>query len=213
MSQLIVEADLIDLIRELKSRVETLENRGELPIGVIIPAAKQNPSNSWLLCDGTAYSRTTYAGLYGVIGDTFGPGDGSTTFNVPDLKGRAPIGVDVAGSRVGEALALGATGGASTVALSVDEMPSHSHTGNTGATQPFVTLPGSGGGAFSRIYGDYLGGGSFNINIQFPTAGATSGSNAAYADNHTHTISAEGGGDQHNNMPPFMAIHFFIVAA
>jgi len=204
VSQLIVESDLIDLIRELRSRVETLENRGELPIGVIIPAAKQNPSNSWLLCDGTAYSRTTYAGLYGVIGDTFGTGDGSTTFNVPDLKGRAPISVDVSGSRVGEALALGATGGTSTVALSIDEIPAHSHT----ITDPgHVHFPVSGSNFYHTGIPRALAAGAIAA-FDFGVAQANTGSNVTGI-----TIDNAGGGDQHNNMPPFMAIHYFIVAA
>ena len=46
----------------------------------------------WLLCDGSAVSRTTYAALFAVIGTTYGPGDGSTTFNVPDMNGRVPAG-------------------------------------------------------------------------------------------------------------------------
>jgi len=204
VSQLIVESDLIDLIRELRARVETLENRGELPIGVIIPAAKQNPSNSWLLCDGTAYSRTTYAGLYGVIGDTFGAGDGSTTFNVPDLKGRSPIGVDVTGSRVSEALALGATGGSSTHTLQTSEMPAHSHT----ITDPgHVHFPVSGSNFYHTGIARALAAGATGA-FDFGVAQANTGSNVTGI-----TIDNAGGGDQHNNMPPFMAIHYFIVAA
>ena len=48
--------------------------------------------SGWLLCDGSAWPRNAYAALFGVIGTTFGAGDGSTTFNVPDLRGKAPIG-------------------------------------------------------------------------------------------------------------------------
>ena len=49
----------------------------------------------YLLCDGTAVSRTTYAGLYAVIGTTYGIGDGTTTFNLPNMKGRVPVGYDI----------------------------------------------------------------------------------------------------------------------
>lgn len=206
MSQLIVEADLIDLIKELRSRVAMLENRGELPIGIIIASAKLNPSNSWLLCDGTAYSRTTYAGLYGVIGDTFGAGDGSTTFNVPDLKGRVPLGVDVTGSRVGEALALGATGGSATHTLSSDEIPAHNH----GVTDPGHThAPGAGADWFwtkSNAGGNVIQGGATyqaDNGVRSVTASSTTGI----------TTNNTGAGDRHNNLQPFMALHFFIVAA
>lgn len=61
----------------------------------------------WLLCDGAAVSRTTYAALFAVVGTTFGVGDGSTTFNVPDLRGRFPLGK--AGAGTGST--LGGTGG------------------------------------------------------------------------------------------------------
>ena len=61
-------------------------------IGEIIPYAGIDTPDRWLVCDGAAYSQTTYAALYGVIGTTFGdPGGGD--FNVPDLRGRAPLGV------------------------------------------------------------------------------------------------------------------------
>ena len=69
------------------------------PTGSVIPyAGASAPSATlsgvvgWLLSDGSAVSRTTYATLFAVVGTTYGAGDGSTTFNVPDLRGRAPIG-------------------------------------------------------------------------------------------------------------------------
>lgn len=63
---------------------------------------------NWLLCDGAAYSRTTYAALFNAIGTKYGVGDGSTTFNVPNLKGRTPIGKDSAQTEFDN---LGETGG------------------------------------------------------------------------------------------------------
>ena len=77
----------------------------------------------WLLCQGQAISRVTYAILYAAIGTTFGAGNGSSTFNVPDLQDKFPIGKS--GS-----VALGATGGEASHQLSVAEMPSHSHSFN-----------------------------------------------------------------------------------
>ncbi len=78
--------------------------------GTMQPWPAASPPTKALLCNGQAVSRTTYANLFAVIGTTFGAGDGSTTFNVPDLRGRAVFGVD--GSA--EFLAIGTTGGAKT---------------------------------------------------------------------------------------------------
>jgi microcystin-dependent protein len=60
--------------------------------GMIFPYAGPSAPEGFLLCDGAAVSRTTYAPLYALIGDTYGSGDGSTTFNIPDLQGRFPLG-------------------------------------------------------------------------------------------------------------------------
>ena len=65
-----------------------------LPTGSVIPFAGKTAPTGWLLCQGQAVSRTTYAQLFSVIGTTFGSGDGSTTFNLPDLRGRVAVGVD-----------------------------------------------------------------------------------------------------------------------
>ena len=61
--------------------------------GVIQMYAGTTPPDGWLLCDGSAVSRTTYAALFAVIGTTYGAGDGSTTFNLPDLRGLQPYAV------------------------------------------------------------------------------------------------------------------------
>jgi microcystin-dependent protein len=86
-----------------------------------------------LLCDGSAVSRSTYATLFGVIGTTFGAGDGSSTFNVnvPDLRGRAPIGEGTASGGGSSNRTLGTKGGAEEVSLtSSTQLPSHNHTLN-----------------------------------------------------------------------------------
>lgn len=64
-----------------------------VPPGVISPYAGSSAPDGFLLCDGSAVSRTTYSGLFAVTGTTFGTGDGSTTFNLPDLRSRVPLGV------------------------------------------------------------------------------------------------------------------------
>lgn len=85
-----------------------------------MPFAGSTAPEGYLLCDGSAVSRADYATLFGVIGTTYGAGDGSTTFNVPDLSGRVVIGVS--GTH-----ALASTGGSETVTLSESELPAHTH--------------------------------------------------------------------------------------
>jgi microcystin-dependent protein len=90
-----------------------------------LPWPTSTAPSGWLLCDGAAVSRTTYSALFAVIGTTYGVGDNSTTFNLPNMKGRIPVGYD---SGQTEFDALGETGGSKTHTLSTSEMPSHSHT-------------------------------------------------------------------------------------
>jgi microcystin-dependent protein len=87
-----------------KSFVDSL-----MPSGVILPyGGSSAPSVAWLLCDGTAVSRTTYADLFAAIGTAYGVGDGSTTFNIPDMRGAAPGGAGTStGYTANETLTLG----------------------------------------------------------------------------------------------------------
>jgi microcystin-dependent protein len=79
----------------------------------------------WLLCDGSAVSRSAYGTLFSLIGTTYGVGNGTTTFNLPNLKGRIPVGFDTTQT---EFNTLGETGGEKTHTLTTAEMPSHVHT-------------------------------------------------------------------------------------
>lgn len=78
------------------------------PSGAIVAYGGSAAPSGWLLCDGSAVSRTTYATLFAAIGTTYGVGDGSTTFNIPDLRQRFPLGKATAGT----GSTLGDTGGA-----------------------------------------------------------------------------------------------------
>jgi microcystin-dependent protein len=98
------------------------------PIGTISMFAGTTPPATHLLCDGSAVSRATYSALFGVIGTMYGAGDGSTTFNVPNLKGKIPVGLD---STQTEFDTLGETGGTKTHTLSAAEMPVHTHIQNS----------------------------------------------------------------------------------
>jgi len=136
--------------------------------------------SGWLACYGQAVSRTTYADLFDTIGTTWGAGDGSTTFNVPDLRGRVTAGQDdmggVSANRLTGTLTggingdnLGATGGEEGHQLTTAELPAHNH-----PVPPAVTVQsGSGSTAMDNVgststTGDTGGGASHN-NVQ-PTA-------------------------------------------
>lgn len=107
-----------------------------VPIGTLVPFAGATAPTGWLLCDGAAVSRTTYAALFAVCGTTYGSGDGSTTFNLPSMTNRMPVGSGGSYSR-------GNTGGAATVALAIGNLPSHNHSVVTTGT----TTVQSGSGA------------------------------------------------------------------
>jgi microcystin-dependent protein len=103
------------------------------PIGMITPYAGSTAPANWQLCYGQAISRTTYASLFAVISTAYGAGDGTTTFNLPDLRGRTVAGLDNMGGtdagRLTTANTLGTTTGTETVTLTSAQsgVPAHSH--------------------------------------------------------------------------------------
>lgn len=92
------------------------------PTGMVVAFAGTTAPSGWLLCTGGTVSRTTYADLFDTIGTTYGSGDGSTTFNLPDLRNRVAVGTGA--SPFG---AVGATTGAQSVELATANLPSHQH--------------------------------------------------------------------------------------
>jgi microcystin-dependent protein len=116
-------------------------------IGIVEDYAGATAPSGSLLCFGQAVSRTTYAALFSVIGTTYGSGNGTTTFNLPDCRGRVSAGQDDMGGVSADRLTglsggvngdiLGAAGGAQSHQLSIAELPSHAHT--------MLTNDGSGG--------------------------------------------------------------------
>jgi len=94
-----------------------------VPIGAVLPYYGTTPPRDWLLCYGQAVSRTEYKALFAAIGTSIGSGDGSTTFNVPDLRGKVVYGqgdvsfTAITGTNVGETHHT----------LTLAEMPSHGH--------------------------------------------------------------------------------------
>lgn len=108
--------------------------------GTVLPFAGSTAPDGWLLCFGQAVSRTTYAPLFAVIGTTYGTGDGSTTFNLPDLRGRVAAGKDNMGGTAANRLTnsgtgnpgvngatLGAVGGVDRHTLTTPQLPQHAH--------------------------------------------------------------------------------------
>lgn len=134
---------------------------GVIPAGSVVDWAGTSAPGGWLACDGSAVSRSTYAALFSAIGTTWGVGDGSTTFNLPDLRGRATI-----GSGTGSGLTARTVGtqniGAETHTLVIGEIPAHTHAITFAATSGLASganfnLSTSGGAT-----GSAGGGGSHN---------------------------------------------------
>lgn len=95
-----------------------------LPIGAVLPYTNETAPENWLVCDGSELDRTEYNHLFAIIGTTFGEGDGSTTFNLPNIKGRTIVGLDAEDTDFNT---IGKTLGEKTHTLTVAEMPEHTH--------------------------------------------------------------------------------------
>ena len=154
-----------------------------LPIGGIIAFDSDTIPNGWLLCDGRAVSRTKYAELFKAIGTKHGSGDGSTTFNLPNPKGRTLVGKDSSDTDFNT---LGKTGGEKTHTLTVSEMPKHNHTGGILTTN---TIAG-------------------NAKYYFQQLGATNDENFS----NSLKIGEAGGSQPHNNLQPYIVTNFIIKA-
>lgn len=115
----------------------SVSGNGTVPIGTVVDFAGATVPSNWYLCYGQAVSRTTYSALFAAIGTTYGSGDGSTTFNLPDFRGTALFGIDnMGGSAAGrltstyfgsDPTVLGDRGGAQSHTNSLSEMVSHFH--------------------------------------------------------------------------------------
>jgi microcystin-dependent protein len=124
-------------------------------VGDYKESASPAPQTGWQICYGQAISRTTYAALFAAIGTTYGTGDGSTTFNVPDCRGRIKAGADNMGGTAAGVLTgytIGTTGGVQSSAIGVVNLPAHNH----GVTDPGhthgVTDPGHAHGPGAGVY-------------------------------------------------------------
>ena len=192
------------------------------PAGIIHMWPTSSAPAGFLLCTGTAVSRTTYAALFAVIGTTFGAGDGSTTFNVPNYTNRMPYGTTV-----------GATGGTADAIV-----VSHTHTGTTGTESQghTHTYSGTTGGMnannpHSHIQKDTASAAGGNIstnggtlitslasgtvatdNANIEHGHSFSGTTSNISANHSHnfTTASSGSSGTNANLPPYLGINFII---
>lgn len=183
----------------------SLPNNSLCPAGVIFPYVNATAPTGWLVCDGSAVSRSTYAALFAIVGTSYGSGDGSTTFNLPNIVDRVPVGKS--GGK-----AIGTSGGSATATpsignttLSTSQIPSHGHQSKINSFAGDLGFVAGSGGADGSWYG-------FNdapdgANHQGNPYGGDSG---AYA-------TATGGGGSHNHTSssisveqPWVSVNYII---
>lgn len=205
-----------------------------MPVGVMTPFAGSAAPSGWLLCDGSLISRTTYSALFSAIGTAWGAGDGSTTFKLPDLKGRVVAGLDNMGGTSSNRLTgqsfgvdgdvLGGYGGAETHALTSAQNGQHTHN---------VSLTSAAGGAHGHpmrasdttgspngaVGGFVLDNGGTVTNYpahDSATPADPAGDQIGVSATHTHLVSgasaASGSGTAHNNVQPTAIASYIIFA-
>lgn len=183
------------------------------PTGTLIAFAGSSPPTGYLLCFGQAVSRTTYATLFSVIGTIYGTGDGSTTFNVPNLNGYALAGLDNMGGTAAGILtgldSLGSILGTQNVTLSINQIPSHNHT-DAGHTH-IVTDPGH---DHLVAFSENSASGSVSLGVEaYPGANQTNTSiTTTGISNQTGfaSINNTGGGLSHTNIQPTFGVLYCI---
>jgi microcystin-dependent protein len=172
-------------------------NQQLVPTGTVLTTAipvSGTPPVGFLFCDGAAISRTVYAALFTAIGTAYGVGDGTTTFNLPNLTGRVPLGTGNSGEAGGTAHTLGQKGGEEKHTLTDAEMPSHTHD-LISTNVPGLTA--ASWGIINVVHGS----GAFNNNFPYQLGGNFV--------NRSSTGSA-GSDSPHNNLPPFLALNHMI---
>jgi len=141
-----------------------------VPVGTVVSFAGASAPEGWLMCDGSAVSRTTYANLWAVLSSTYGSGDGSTTFNLPNAKGRSIVGAGT-GSGLTERT-VSATGGAESVTLTGAQSGTSAHGhGNT----------------FSASTGTVSADHAHNANHAHTASSASAGSHYHFIGSHEHS--------------------------
>lgn len=176
-----------------------------LPIGSTVEWWCEEAPENWLICNGQAVSRTDYKDLFNVIGTQYGAGDGNTTFNLPNLSGRVPVGLTT--TEGDNYKLLGNKGGSKTHLLTTEEMPSHTHDGETSdAKTAFLRAVAAAGDFYARNHTVSNGSGGYkdygNGSSDFPGANHY----------HTFTTNSRGGDKAFDIMPSYIVSHFIIKA-
>jgi len=168
-------------------------NPGIATSGFVNPFAGSAAPTGWLLCDGSAVSRTTYANLFTVVGTTYGAGDGSTTFNLPNLKGRFPVGLDASQT---EFSTLGKTGGAK----------SHNHT-LSDAGQAGIAMVAR---ATNQVIERRVGTASSYTSTHTLNYSALGGGASGLSETETSGAALMGSTDTTSTLPPYEALNYII---
>ena len=169
-----------------------------IPTATIVPWSSASVPSGFLECNGTAVSRSTYSALFAIVGTTYGAGDGSTTFNTPDLQDNTPVGKS--GTK-----ALGSTGGANTV----------SATGNVGGSTANATLSEAQLASHdhsiigSRGYNNSSSGTNNSIGQTLSAIPYNAG-NAGSGSGHSHNMSATFSGDATSVLQPYLTLIYII---
>ena len=184
---------------------EEFNNMVTVPIGAVQQFAGTTAPEKYLICDGSAVSRETYSALFDVIGTTYGAGDGSNTFNIPNIQNRIPVGKS-------NNKALGVTGGSETNTIAKANLPNytlysanHSH----GVTDPGHnhTYGLGDGGSAAQIVGALTPNNTRN-------RGATESRKTGISiNNATITVNSGGSGTALNNMQPYIVLNYIIRAS
>ena len=156
---------------------------GDAPVGSLLAYAGAAVPSDWMACDGRAIARVAYPDLYNAIGTTWGAGDGSTTFNLPDLRGATIIGAGTGSGLTARTLAQ--KGGEEKHTLTIAELAAHTHPPANASYQFAETL--------------------FNASQMTPT-----GTSFAAIANADPTTGVAGSGTPHNTMPPFAVANWII---
>jgi len=169
-----------------------------IPTATIVPWTSASVPSGFLECNGAAVSRTTYADLFAIVGTTYGAGDGSSTFNVPDLQDNVAVGKS-------NNKALGSTGGANTV----------TSTGNVGGSTANATLSTAQLASHTHTKGRHANSGSNpkgfnNLDNQFRGAGPDNTGSAGSGGGHSHNMSATFSGDATSVVQPYLTIIYII---
>lgn len=185
-----------------------------LPIGTPIPILDDTLPALCIWADGRNVFRASYSLLFARWADKYGAGDGTTTFGVPDLRGRVLAGRDNTGGTdagrltgvtgvTGSRLVTGSTLGAGRITLAIGQIPAHNHSGSTTSAAPNHTHP----------IPEYAAFGSGGVGGPLVIAtGNTVNSGSGGTHSHTVTIASQGGGGAHDNMPPTLLCNWAIYA-